>query len=375
MDTDPVRERRRSTSSFGVPMPEWIGKMFAKYPLHEWPSAHSRELQEKLDMVDSSDILFIAPRWPGQWASADPISLRWQMEALCRKANIRTEALADAYWSPEGDTPFLQCVHGEKSQKDATVISPTLLSCAQIPRHFENFYPLVSPETEEKSVWPSAEVEQESLAWQTLLYGRLTAGALLLALQTNVFSYEDGNQPLLRSLFASIMPGESTPEQRKLGRLLQSASAGANYDSLRADFGDNFSADQRNPLSVVPGYRVDFVGVFSGTSQHAPEDEEPREPPLSTQFDYDGIINQATEALNACASRLDIDQKHNPDTWMLGASRATSLDCLLFACLHTISSIPYESAGAESRLSKALDRSPGLLAYTERVRQMLPTQF
>lgn len=355
-----------------LPMPEFIRKLFTSFPLHEWPSAQAGTAEPELEKVSEKPTLYVATKWPGQWASADPVCLRWQMELLLRGADFDVVALDDVYWAPEGNAPFLQLAPSQRASMEGTERLPGLVGMAGIPHFVENHYPLDRPELEEKSVWPSEEVKHESIAWRTLLYGRLTAGALLLALQSNVFAPKEASEPLLRSVLAPLMPGEATLEQRELGRVVQLASAGASYQSVNAVFGSDSLADQRNPLSVVPGYTVDFVGVFSGTSQQNAQDEDLEEPPLSLQINQDAILEQATHALHACAARLDADLKHNPDAWMLGASRATSLDCLLFAAVHTILMTPHDSLGANSSLRLAVDRHPSLVSYIERLRKKLP---
>ena len=353
-------------------MPEFIRKLFTSFPLHEWPSAQAGTAEPELEKVSEKPTLYVATKWPGQWASADPVCLRWQMELLLRGTDFDVVALDDVYWAPEGNAPFLQLAPSQRASMEGTERLPGLVGMAGIPHFVENHYPLDRPELEEKSVWPSEEVKHESIAWRTLLYGRLTAGALLLALQSNVFAPKEASEPLLRSVLAPLMPGEATLEQRELGRVVQLASAGASYQSVNAVFGSDSLADQRNPLSVVPGYTVDFVGVFSGTSQQKAQDEDLEEPPLSLQINQDAILEQATHALHACAARLDADLKHNPDAWMLGASRATSLDCLLFAAVHTILMTPHDSLGANSSLRLAVDRHPSLVSYIERLRKKLP---
>lgn len=353
-------------------MPDVIKRLFTSFPIHIWPSARAVATEMEAEKTPSKPILYVATQWPGQWTSADPVSLRWQMELLLRDAEFDVVALDDAYWAPEGNTPFLHLSPEMQSTKGNSADLPELLACSRLPHFVENHYPLVRPELDEKSVWPSEEVQHESVAWHTLLYGRVTAGALLLALQSDVFAPRGASQPLLRSMLASWMPGEATAEQRELGRLLQLASAGGSYQSQKSVFGDHMLTDRRNPLALVPGYGVDFVGVLSGSSQHEAPDEEVVEPPLSTHIDQEAILEQATSALTACASRLETDLKQNQDSWMLGAQRPTSLDCLLFASLHTILSIPSDSPGAHSSLRMALDRHPVLMSYTERLRKRLP---
>lgn len=372
MSANSATQGRPASRPSLLPMPEFIRKLFTSFPLHEWPSAQPETAGPEQEKMSEKPTLYVATQWPGQWASADPVCLRWQMELLLRGAEFDVAALDDVYWAPEGNAPFLQLSPAQRASIEGTERLPGLIEMSGIPHYVENHYPLERPELEEKSIWPSEEVKHESIAWRTLLYGRLTAGALLLALQSNVFAPKETSEPFLRSVLAPLMPGEATLEQRELGRVVQLASAGASYQSVNAVFGADYLADQRNPLSVVPGYTVDFVGVFSGTSQQNAQDEDLAEPPLSLQINQDSILEQATHALHACASRLDADLKRDPEAWMLGASRATSLDCLLFAAVHTILMTPPDSPGANSSLRLAVDRHPSLVTYIERLRKQMP---
>lgn len=373
LDEIPAAPARGMSTRTQVPMPDVIRRLFKSFPLYEWPAAKAVASDADKEHVPSKPLLYIAPTWAGEWMSADPVSLRWQMELLLRGADFDVEVLRDPYWAPEGNTPFLHLPPATQSPVGRESGFPSLLGTSSLPHFVENHYPLERAELEEKSVWPSEAAAQESLAWRTLLYGRVTAGALLLALRCGAFTNSDTRQPLLRALAGGMLAGEATEEQRELARVSQLSTAGASFESIEAVYGGHYLADTRNPLALIPSYTVDFVGFLSGTSKHDAPDAETSIPPPSARIDQETILQQAAEGLVACAARLatDVDASTG-EGWMLGAHRATSLDCLLFAALHTILSIPDDSPDAHSPLRLAVERHGVLAAYARRLRTALP---
>jgi len=71
----------------------------------------------------------------------------------------------------------------------------------------------------------------------------------------------------------------------------------------------------------------------------------------------------------AVAARLADDIGSRDDVWMLGARRPTSLDCLLFAVLHTIRTLPAQQVRF---LLAVQERHPSLLTYYERLHKYVP---
>ena len=354
-----------------VPMPDAVRRLFALFPLHEWPAASS--VDAAADAVEKPT-LFVSPPPPGaavrasEWASANPVCLRWQMELLWRGADFDCQVVQGTSWGPGGQLPFLQL-----PKAGGTVYRP-LLSQDALTQYVDTHYPLARLETGEKSVWPDPAAEAESAAWHNLLAGRVMAGTLLQCLEAGALQLKPSHshkQPLLRSLLGSWLPGGPTQEQMALAELIELSSAGASSSALDQTFGMNHTGDVRNPLSHMPGFSVDFVGLLSGTpSQDAPDQGEPAPPAPGVVVDSEAITRQAADALNAVGTRLAETVDGDGNGWMLGASKPTSLDCLLFAALHTLLSLDAESSApsdAPSPLRATIARHPVLEAYARRI--------
>ncbi|WFD05085.1 hypothetical protein MVES1_000411 [Malassezia vespertilionis] len=352
-----------------VPMPEVVKRIFTKFPLHVWPFAQSYD-----DYVEPKQlVLYIAPTRPGEWASMDPVSLRWQIEFYVRGAPCKCVPLQDPYWAPSGSMPFLQLPFDASSHSSPEAAE--LIPESELMHYLDNYYPHARLELdEEDTIWPDKAAEAESLVWHNLLSGRLMAGALLLCLRAGVFAGQPEKKPMLRTLLGNALPGEVTFEQLALGRVETLSSAGASPSSLRAVYGSDCSADPRNPLSVAPGYTIDFHGIVGGTSQHAaPDPGAPDVPSATRRVDQDRILLQAMDALQSVATRLAVDvDAQSGEGWMLGARHATSLDCLLFAALYSILHIPADSLDVHGPLHGTIQRSPSLRAYVRRIQALLP---
>lgn len=350
---------RRTT----IPMPDVIRRLFAQFPLYAWPPAESGETWSKVEEISHPATLYIIPpREPGTWESADPVSLRWQMEFAVRGMPVHCEPLYDAYWSPEHTTPFAQVATESKDMQ--------LLGEASLQRYMDHYYPLARAELEEKSVWPD-DVQDEVMLWMNLLEQRVMAGVLLACIRSGTYTPPSQSVSLLRRWLAPLFPGETSPEQRAFARLARLSAAGASPSSLAAVFGRDYLSDVRNPLTLVPGYSVDWVGFLSGTSNHTgPDASEVEQFPASLRVDQVAIQRDAAEALNAVATRLADDTSSRDDNvWMLGARRPTSLDCLLFAVLHTIQTLPADQVRF---LLAVRERHPSLQAYYERLHKYVP---
>ena len=349
---------RRTT----IPMPDVIRRLFKQFPLHVWPPAESGGSWSQVEGASRPATLYIIPpKEPGTWASADPVSLRWQMEFVVRGVPVHCEPLYDAYWSPEHTTPF--------AQVDTESHGAQLLGESSLQRYMDHYYPLVRPELEEKSVWPD-HVQDEVILWMNLLEQRVMCGLLLACIRSGTYTPPSQSASLLRRWLAPLFPGEMSPEQGAFARLARLSAAGASPSSLAAVFGRDYLSDVRNPLTLVPGYSVDWVGFLSGTSDHTgPDASEVEQFPASLRVDQDAIQRDAADALNAVAARLADDIGSRDDVWMLGARRPTSLDCLLFAVLHTIRTLPAQQVRF---LLAVQERHPSLLTYYERLHKYVP---
>ena len=91
--------------------------------------------------------------------------------------------------------------------------------------------------------------------------------------------------------------------------------------------------------------------------------------PASLRVDQDAIQRDAADAMNAVAARLAEDIGSRDDVWMLGARRPTSLDCLLFAILHTMQTLPTHQVRF---LLAVQERYPSLQTYYERLHKYVP---
>lgn len=361
-DIPPAPPSSSHTRRTTIPMPDVIRRLFAQFPLHVWPPAESGGSWSKVEEASHPAILYIIPpREPGTWESADPVSLRWQMEFVVRGVPVHCEPLYDAYWSPEHTTPFAQVATESKDMQ--------LLGESSLQRYMNHYYPLVRAELEEKGVWPD-NVQDEVMLWMNLLEQRVMAGVLLACIRSGTYTPPSQSTSLLRRWLAPFFPGEMSPEQGAFARLARLSAAGASPSSLAAVFGRDYLSDVRNPLTLVPGYSVDWVGFLSGTSNHSgPDASEVEQFPASLRVDQDAIERDAAEALNAVAARLADDTSSRDDVWMLGTRRPTSLDCLLFAVLHTIQTLP---ANQVRFLSAVQERYPSLQAYYERLHKYVP---
>ena len=66
-------------------MPDVIRRLFAPFPLHVWPPAESGGSWSQVEGASRPVTLYIIPpKELGTWESADPVSLRWQMEFVVR---------------------------------------------------------------------------------------------------------------------------------------------------------------------------------------------------------------------------------------------------------------------------------------------------
>lgn len=372
-DIQPAPPRTRPARWTGVPMPDVVRRLFRQFPRHVWPPAQAVLSDDDAGRVPKRLVLHVTPALPhaeNAWASADPVCLRWQMELLFRGASFDCEPATDTYWSPDGQWPVAELPPSERMPRQGGTSQPPLLGSAALPHYVDNYFPFTRREADEKPLWPD-NTEEEVLLWQNLLEGRIMAGVLLACLQAGVYAPAPGPTPLLRRWFSGILPGETTAEQAALARLARLSSSGASPSSLAAVFGRDFMADTRNPLALVPGYSVDWVGFLSGQTDHsAPDPATADYVPAGLRIDRDAILRDAVEALEAVATRLEAQgAPHSDATWFLGASRPSQLDALLFAILYTLDTLPTDAAPA---LKRVVARHAGLGAYRQRLHTYLP---
>lgn len=368
----PPQSSAQSVRKTTIPMPDVIRRLFSLFPLHVWPAAQASEAWSRTSSEPlTQPILYITP--PSQhtqeknaWASADPVCLRWQMEFLFRDVPVHCEPTFDAYWSPEHSTPFALFPATSGSTHNDQLVSATGLQ-----RYLDHHYPLSRAELGEKSVWPHGE-QDEVFLWQNMLETRVMAGVILACIRAGMYTPPPIYTSFLRRHLASFFPGETSPEQAAFARLARISSAGASPSSLAAVYGRDYLADVRNPLTLVPGYSVDWVGFLSGTQTSSTDRdaEEVEHVPVQLGIDQETIKRDAADALDAVAVRLasSVDASTG-DGWMLGAHRATSLDCLLFAALHTIQVLPPNEVRP---LLAVMERHQHLSAYYRRLHAYLP---
>lgn len=356
-----------------IPMPDVVRRLFAQFPWYTWPAAHVVASKAEAEPSPTNPVLYITPpldNVSSSWASADPVSLRWQMEFLLRDVPFECKSVHDAYWSPEHATPFLQMPEAMQKAENGRIVMPPVLGATYLPHFMDNYYPLTRPESKEKPVWPGT-TGNEALVWQSLLEGRIMAGVVLASLRAGAYTPPPASVPLLRRWFGAYLPGERAPEQAAYAKLARLSTAGASPSSLAAVYGSDYVADMRNPLTLVPGYSVDWVGFVSGTSTHQTTDMADVDAlPPSLRLDQAAILRDAAEALESVAQRLasDVDASTG-EGWMLGAAQATSLDALLFAILHTLACLPSTVTGP---LTPVLQRHAVLDAYRRRLHTYLP---
>ena len=215
----------------------------------------------------------------------------------------------------------------------------------------DHHHPLARPELDEKSVWPEG-AEDEVPIWKNLLERRVMAGVLLSCIRSGVYTPPPSSKPFLRRWFAPLFPGESSPDEVAFARLACISSAGASPASLAAVYGRDYLADAKNPLT--PSDAAEDAGFV----------------PSQLRVDQDAIRRDAAEGLEAVAVRLASDVNVSTgEGWLLGAKRATSLDCLLFAILHTLDTLPLDEA---RMLRNVMDRHSCLGAYYRRLHSYLP---
>lgn len=361
------------TRSSMIPMPDVIRRLFALFPLRVWPAAQAVSDREVVKMPKDKAELYVIPARATEknsWASADPICLRWQMEFVFRQVPVHCEPIYHAYWSPDHSVPFA-LFRSSSKQSGEDLPDTLLLSESNLLRYMDHHYPLARPELDEKSVWPEG-AEDEVPIWKNLLERRVMAGVLLSCIRSGVYTPPPSSKPFLRRWFAPLFPGESSPDEIAFARLACISSAGASPASLAAVYGRDYLADAKNPLTLVPGYSVDWVGFLSGTSSHTASDgaEDAGFVPSQLRVDQDAIRRDAAEGLEAVAVRLASDVNVSTgEGWLLGAKRATSLDCLLFAILHTLDTLPLDEV---RMLRNVMDRHSCLGAYYRRLHSYLP---
>ncbi|SHO76068.1 Uncharacterized protein MSYG_0403 [Malassezia sympodialis ATCC 42132] len=372
-DIQPAPPRPWSTRWTGIPMPDVIRRLFRQFPRHVWPPAQAVLSDDDAGRVPKRLVLHVTPALPraeNSWASADPVCLRWQMELLFRGASFDCEPATEMYWTPDGQLPVAELPPGERMPRQSGTSQPPLLGSAALTHYVDNYLPFSRPETDEKAVWPD-KVADEVLLWQNLLEGRIMAGTLLACLRAGVYAPPPTQAPLLRRWLSGMLPGEVTAEQAALARLARLSTSGASPSSLVAVFGRDPLADTRNPLALVPGYSVDWVGFLSGNTDYsAPDAATADYVPPGLRIDQDAIVRDAVEALEAVATRLEAQSApQGSDTWFLGASRPTHLDALLFAVLYTLAMLPADAIPA---LTRVVSRHAALGAYRQRLHTYLP---
>ncbi|WFD25476.1 hypothetical protein MNAN1_000436 [Malassezia nana] len=371
-DIQPAPPRERPVRWTGVPMPEVVRRLFRQFPRHVWPPAQAVLSTDDAGRVPTRLVLHVMPphrHAENTWASADPVCLRWQMELLFRGFAFDCEPTTEAYWSPDGQLPVAELPPGERMPRKGGTSLPPLLPVGDLPHYVDNYKPLSRPETDEKPVWPD-KVADEVLLWQNLLEGRIMAGVLLACLRAGVYEPATTETPLLRRWFSGLLPGERTAEQAALARLVRTSTSGASPSSIAAVFGRDTWVDMRDPLALVPGFSVDWVGFLSGNTDHsAPDPDNANHIPAGLRIDQDAIVRDAVEALEAVALRLEEQGSSDAPTWFLGASRPTQLDALLFSILYTLDMLPADVVPALTRVAK---RHAALGAYRQRLHTYVP---
>ncbi|WFD29423.1 hypothetical protein MSPP1_000432 [Malassezia sp. CBS 17886] len=339
-------------------MPTWIRHLFRRFPLLEWAPAQVASPNE-VDDAPTKAQLYIVPGRSGAWASRDAVCLRWQMELLLRDAEFECVPLADPYWAPEGQLPFLR------------LPSRRLVPRSELAHAVENAFPCKRAELgEDTAMWPDESTAQEHVAWTNLLAQRVMPGVIFSAISAGWYAANDDEHvPLLRAWLGAVLPGESCAEQRALATLAELSSARASVPSLRSVFGPVFAGDTWNPLSLVPGFSVEWVGLVSGASEKGKRSDTDANTRLSlVQFDDATILAAAAEALAAVAARLV--QESSPQ-WLLGARHATALDALLFAAVYTLKALP---PALENPLLAALASHDSLAQHAARLAQKMPQE-
>lgn len=330
--TDPPAacEPHPSTRQRIIPMPALVRKLFSACPMYTWPAAHSVD-----DKAPVRPILYIAPPVSGT-ASAEPGCHRWQLELAWRGVSFDAVPLTGYCWGPNGRLPFLH---------DTAERGGRIVGADELAVYVDTHFPAARPELKESPALPE-EAGSESFAWQSLLEGRVMAGALLLALQSGTLDGYGGARPCFFRSILPQLPGERTLPEAALVRLNELSSAGASVTSVNATAGRKHTGDVRNPIARVPGFTVDWTSWITGTSSDNTDPDDLELPDM--ELDRDAIAAQAGEALSAVGERL------GDDTWLLGATRPTSLDALLVAALHTINAHAREGPLFQAAKSKSL---------------------
>lgn len=354
-------------------MPEVVRRLFRQFPRHVWPPAQAVLSDDDAGRVPKRLVLHVTPALAhseNSWASADPVCLRWQMELLFRGASFDCEPATEMYWTPDGQLPVAELPPGECMPRQGGTSQPPLLGSAALIHYVDNYLPFSRPETDEKTIWPDT-AAGEVLLWQNLLEGRIMAGVVLACLRAGVYAPPPTQAPLLRRWLSGVLPGEVSAEQAALARLARLSTSGASPSSLVAVFGRDPLADTRNPLALVPGYSVDWVGFLSGNTDHsAPDPATSDYVPPGLHINQDAIIHDAVEALEAVAMRLEAHSApEGGDMWFLGASRPTQLDALLFSVLYTLATLPADAVPA---LTRVVARHDALGDYRQRLHTYLP---
>lgn len=322
-----------------LPMPAVVRRLFSATPIYQWPAAHAED-----DMAPPRPTLYIAPSANGS-ASADPTCLRWQFELDWRGIEYDTVEVTGYCWGPHGRFPFLRDV----AERGGRVVGAEML-----PLYVDTHFPYTRPELGEKT-----QTLPESGAWQSLLEGRVMAGALLLALQSGSLDAYGGAAPCFWRSLLPQLPGERSLSEAAMVRLNELSSAGASVVSVNSTSGKTRSGDIRNPISRVPSYTIDWTSWITGTASDNVDSEDLESADM--HIDEAVVAEQAAEALKAVGVRL------GDDTWLLGAEyvaanrKPTTLDALLAASLHTISAHAREGALYQAA------RMPQLAAYARRV--------
>lgn len=347
-----------------LPMPRAVQRLFSMVPLHTWPAACADEQ----DAAATGPVLYVAPAGAAHpWMSADPVSLRWQLELRFRGVDFTCREVRDAFWSPDGAAPVLVLAPGSRPAGAAHV-----LGAADLPAYVEHYAPLVRPEAHDAPLWSDAQAAEAPL-WRNLLEHRVMAGAVLACLRAGLYGpADDAAVPLLRRWLRAYLPGERTPAHVAYARAARLGAAGASASSLAAVHGSAAPvSDTRNPLGQVPGFTFNMTGFLQtepGSLPPDPADADALPPHLA--LDVPRVLQEAAEALDAVLARWREDSERG--AFILGARMPTSLDALLLACVHAVSALPRDVGGV---LRTALERGTAgaaWAAYAERLHTYLP---
>ncbi|PWN45553.1 hypothetical protein IE81DRAFT_320320 [Ceraceosorus guamensis] len=425
-----------STTSY-FPIPRWVAQIFMHFPLVLHDSAkvydpHSQVLpvygvpsssssspstssdQTEVEQQESFAGTLYVKRWHPRprhgrdgkredkrgWASSDVDCLEAQMLLLATQRSFHVMYLEDEVdesWGPGGELPFLQTSTGGLiSKKDVrNHLAPYLphqASAQEASATLSEKEMLASGSS--AAPYEDAATLHESHAWASLITRQILAGVLLLQLHTRALAPP---KPKSHGFLSAPLHSRLAHNRRRLlQRRIYSLS---NSDASSTSF----------PLSRVPGWGMNLSldGLLGSVALPGEEEDEAeqdgqRAASRGTELsllEESRVFSRASEGIRAVAQRFEQqddrdaaqrvgkarESRDAPIRWFLGAKCATPLDCALFACLHTILSLPtfaprssahdqaarfverQEQDKAQADLRKTIEDHPVLLRWTRSV--------